>query len=43
MVGPPFLLPFMRSKPAKVFIKEWAYACGSGARENHFHIRVSAS
>lgn len=43
MAGPPLLLPFMSERPAKVFMKEWAYVCGSSAQEKHFHIRVSAS
>jgi hypothetical protein len=35
MSGPPFLLPLMRGRPVKNFIKEWAYACGNGAREKN--------
>jgi hypothetical protein len=43
MTDPPFLLPTMRRRLAKDLIIEWDYACGDGARERNFRIRVSAN
>jgi len=41
MTGPPFLLPFMRRRPAKDLINERAYACVDGAREKYPYMGFS--